>query len=214
MLFNEEMPMAQKNTAAQNNQSGHGESPESSDRDTATREFLERIYSLGFEYEKLYRGCAQCSFAALQDGFGVRCAESDAVFKSATGLSGGVGNRTNGHCGAYSGSVMMIGYLIGRERDNFADPDKVRRKTTQLAGVLHDRFIAEYGTVICSGIHTRLFGRPYYILDRDEARKFDEAGAHDDVCTSVVGRAARWTAEILIDAGVLHEHKDNSKRGS
>lgn len=163
---------------------------------------LERIQKLGFEFERDYRGCAQCVIAALQDGLGIRNAETDAIFKSATGLAGGVAQETDGHCGAYSGGAMMIGYHIGRERDNFADLDRIRMRTSALVSKLHAKFIETYGTVTCSRIHTKLMGRPFYIKDPEELKKFDAAGAHADKCTNVVGLAARWTAEILGEAGL------------
>ena len=154
-------------------------------------------YELGFSYEKEYRGCAQCVIAALQDAFEIRNAETDAIFKSATALAGGVAQETDGNCGAYTGGAMMIGYHIGRERDNFADPEKIRMRTSALTSELHARFIEEFGTVTCREIHTRIMGRPFYIKDPDELKKFDEAGAHADKCTRVVALAAQWTAEIL-----------------
>lgn len=161
------------------------------------------IYDLGFAFERDYRGCAQCVIAALQDGLKVRNRDTDTIFKSATALAGGVAQETDGHCGAYSGGVMMISYFIGRERDNFADPEKIRAKTSALASRLHKRFIDAYGTVTCGHIHTKTMGRPFYIKDPEELAKFDAAGAHTDKCTSVVGMAARWTAEILDEAGLL-----------
>jgi C_GCAxxG_C_C family probable redox protein len=162
-----------------------------------------KIYDLGFAFERDYRGCAQCAIAALQDGLGVRNRDTDAIFKSATALAGGVAQETDGHCGAYSGGAMMLSYFIGRERDNFADPEKIRVKTSALASKLHARFIKEYGTVTCARIHTKTMGRPFYIKDPDELAKFDAAGAHADKCTNVVGLAAKWTAEILDEAGLL-----------
>ena len=141
--------------------------------------------------------------AALQDGLKIRNRDTDAIFKCATALAGGVAQETDGHCGAYSGGVMMIGYFIGRERDNFGDPNKIRSQTAVLASLLHARFIKEYGTVTCARIHTAIMGRPFYIKDPDELVKFDAAGAHTEKCTSVVGKSARWTAEILDEAGFL-----------
>jgi len=167
------------------------------------RELAERAYSSGFEYEKRYHGCAQCVIAALQDVLELRDEAGDAVFKAATSLEGGVGCEGDGHCGAYSGAVMIFGHVLGRERDDLADPAGTRRRTNALAQTLHGRFIERYGTVICQGIHRNLFGRPYYLRDSTELDKFREAGAHVDQCTAVVGRAARWAVEILGEAGEL-----------
>jgi C_GCAxxG_C_C family probable redox protein len=171
---------------------------------------FQKIYDLGFAYERDYRGCAQSVIAALQDGLGIRNPDTDAIFKSATGLSGGVGSETDGHCGAYSGGAMIIAHLLGRERDNFADPGNIRTRTSLLVSRLHTRFIAEYGTVTCSRIHTKLMGRPFYLRDLEEREKFNAAGAHRDKCTRVVGLAAAWTAEILENEGLLN---DSGKAG-
>ncbi|MFQ3621855.1 MAG: C-GCAxxG-C-C family protein [Spirochaetales bacterium] len=169
----------------------------------ANNKLAQKAYELGFAYEKEFRGCAQCVIAALQDTLGVRNRDTDFIFKSATGLAGGVAQETDGHCGAYSGGAMMIGYFLGRERENFADPEKIRLRTSALVSKLHKKFIETYGTVTCREIHTKIMGRPFYIKDPEELRKFDEAGAHTDKCTSVVGNAARWTVEILLEEGLI-----------
>ena len=51
-------------------------------------ELMQKAFQLGFDYEKTYRGCAQCTIAAIQDTLGFR---EDNVFKSATGLAAGGG---------------------------------------------------------------------------------------------------------------------------
>ena len=167
------------------------------------QELAEKAYSSGFEYEKQYGGCAQCVIAALQDVLELRNEGSDAVFKAATSLEGGVGREGDGHCGAYSGAVMMLGYIIGRERDNLADPESIRRQTNVLAQSLHKRLIERYGTVICHGIHRNVFGRPYYLRDSTANDKFKEAGAHIDKCTAVVGETERWVVDILFEVGKI-----------
>ena len=40
---------------------------------------VKKAYSLGFAYEKKYRGCSQCTLAAIQDTLGIR---NDFVFKA------------------------------------------------------------------------------------------------------------------------------------
>jgi len=138
--------------------------------------------------------------AALQDVFNLR---NDAIFKAATALAGGGARATDGSCGSYSGGILFIGSVIGRERDNFEDKEKVRIKTHNLAKKLHDKFIKEYGSVICRDIQTKIMGRSYYFIDPDEYRKFLDAGAHDIYCPDVVGKAARWVTEILLEAKLL-----------
>ena len=72
-----------------------------------------------------------------------------------------------------------------------------------LARKLHDQLVANYGSVTCHLIHRRILGRPYYLPDRDEYRKFEEAGAHQDKCTGVVGQVSRWAVQLLMDEGYV-----------
>ena len=160
----------------------------------------EKAYELGKNYEKTYRGCSQCAIAALQDVFDVR---DDAIFKAGTGLAGGAAMACDGSCGAYVGAILVLGSLLGRERDNFSDPEGVRFKTHEMVGKLRRKFIDEYGSVVCRNIQTKVMGRYYYIADPDEYEKFHNAGAHDIYCPEVVGKASRWAAEIIQEAGLV-----------
>ncbi|HUT66935.1 MAG TPA: C-GCAxxG-C-C family protein, partial [Dehalococcoidales bacterium] len=128
---------------------------------------------------------------------------NDAVFKAATGLAAGGGASTDGSCGAYTGGVMILSSLMGRERDDFADTAGILLKNFEMIRKLHDEFIREYGSVICRNIQTKIFGRPYYLADMDEFEKFEKAGAHDEHCPGVVGKAARWTAQLIIETGLV-----------
>jgi C_GCAxxG_C_C family probable redox protein len=163
----------------------------------------EKAYELGKEYEKVYRGCSQCVVAALQDALGIR---NDDVFKAATGLAGGGCGTIDGSCGAYLGSIMVLGSLIGRERDKFDDFTNMAldSRAFQLYRKFRDKYIQEYGSVICRNIQTKVLGRPYYITDPDDMEKFEAAGGHDDRgCPVVVGKAAWWMAELILEEGLL-----------
>jgi hypothetical protein len=67
------------------------------------------------------------------------------------------------------------------------------------------RFIREYGSILCPQIQSRIFGRSFNLQDPADWKAFEEAGAHTDPskCMSIVGNAARWTLEILIEKGVV-----------
>jgi hypothetical protein len=53
---------------------------------------LKRAYELGFEKEKNYKGCAQCTLAAL---FELTGKKEETLFQASSGLSGGVGLNGN-----------------------------------------------------------------------------------------------------------------------
>jgi len=161
---------------------------------------MEKTYQLGKKYEQTYKGCSQCVIAALQDAFNIR---NDDVFKAATGLVAGGGTCIDGSCGAYAGAIMVLSSLLGRQRDDFADTAGVLFRNFELVQKLREKFIQEYGSVICRNIQTKLFGRPYYLADMDDLEKFEKAGAHDVHCPEVVGKAARWAAEIISEADLV-----------
>jgi len=165
-----------------------------------SEDLIQKAYELGKEYEGKYRGCAQCAIAAVHDAFNIR---NDDVFKAATGFGGGGGRTADGSCGAYAGGIMILSSLLGRERDDFEDAAGVGDRNKSLCRELHDRFIKEYGTVICRDIHTKVMGRPFFLADPDEFAKFEEAGAHTVHCLEVVGKGARWVAEIAMRENLL-----------
>ena len=163
-------------------------------------ELLDKAYELGFEYEKVYRGCSQCVIAAIQDTLDIR---DDSVFKAATGLAGGGGLTGIGVCGGYAGGVMVLSQLVGRERSSFDDPEQIRYKTFVLARRFLQEYIHELGSIICRDIQTIRFGRPYYIADVNDFEKFEAAGGHVDKCTDVVGKAAQITVKLILDEGLV-----------
>ena len=159
-------------------------------------ESLKKAYELGFNYEKEYMGCCQCTLAAIQDTLDM---QNDAVFKAGTGLSGGIGATGAGPCGALTGGVMAISSKIGRERKNFKDPEGIRWKTAELAKKLHDKFVEEYGSGNCGDIQKKLFGRSFNLWDATDYEEFEKAGGHTEKCPSVVGNATKWAVEILLE---------------
>ena len=165
-----------------------------------TENAAEKAYQLGKKYEQTYKGCSQCVIAALHDTFSIR---NDAIFKAATGLAAGGGASIDGSCGAYSGGIMVLSYLMGREREDFADSGGILLRNFELIRRLHDEFIQEYGSVICCNIQTKIFGRSYYLADMDEFERFEKAGGHDALhCPEVVGKAARWAAALINEASL------------
>lgn len=172
--------------------------------ETTRKELLEKAYELGFEYEKVYRGCSQCAIAAIQDTLDIR---DDSVFKAGTGLAGGGGLTGIGVCGGYVGGIMVISQLLGRERSNFEDSERVRFKSFELARNFLQEYTRELGSIICRDIQLIRFGRPYYIADMDDFEKFEEAGGHEDKCTDVVGKASQLAVKLILDEGLVEPPK-------
>ena len=165
-------------------------------------EVLHKAFTTGFFTEKEFRGCGQGTLLSLMRLTGIEIKD---LFRAGTGLSGGMSLCGDGVCGGYSGGILFMGYLRGRDYDRMiVDGDKENQYFNyDCSQRLHDRFVACYGTPICKHIHEGVFNGEYFIL-RTKARRdeFEEAGAHAYVCTSVVGLATAWVAEILMDTGL------------
>lgn len=153
----------------------------------------DKAYASGFEYERDYGGCAQCAIAALYNVFPEL--RNEEVFRSATGLGAGVGLSTVGNCGALTAAVMILSQIHGRDLATIADPERKRFIAYRLGRKLVQRFLDEYGTVTCGRIQEKLMGRSFNLYE--EWNEFLAAGGHSTACTSVVGNAARWAAELI-----------------
>lgn len=165
-----------------------------------SEEKAKKAFSLGYRYEKEIKGCAQSTILALLETY--EKTDSD-IYQSMAGFSAGGAVMGDGSCGGYTAGLLFFGLHTGRRLEDIgADQAEPRASSKNednfaLARSLHDRFIQEYGTVICHQIHVKLYGRSYNIIDVDEKEKFEKVGAHDWGCTSVCGKAAQWTTEIL-----------------
>lgn len=163
-------------------------------------EILENAYKLGFEGEHKVRGCAQCAVAAVMDALGI---QNDVVYKSASGLAGGAGECIDGNCGGHSGGIIAMSMFFGRTREEEATTKGREDKyvSFRMAAALHDKYMEKYGTVICGGIHKKIYGRAFNLRDDEEKQMFRDAGAHEreDGCCAAVGDGARWATELILN---------------
>ena len=151
-------------------------------------------YELGFQYEREYHGCGQCTLAAILESMEQF---DETVFRAATALSGGLGLCGDATCAALTAAALAIGVVYPRTRANFAGDRESKYRSFSMVQQLRERYIQRYGSITCHDIHRRELGRPYDLRDQADLEAFEAAGAHDDKCTSVVARAARWAVEII-----------------
>lgn len=143
--------------------------------DEDPKAIVQRAYELGRKYEAKFANCAQCTLAALQDALPFVPKDKD-LFRAACGLDGGSTPVGVQNCGAFTGAAMIIGYLTGRTRD-----EKGFHGGTGLSHRLTHKLYARYkkhcGTVLCRDVSKAAKGN----------------------CPEIVGRGARWAAEILLE---------------
>ena len=176
-------------------------------RGLSRQELLDKTYELGFNYEKNSYCCSQSPVAGLHELLGF----DDVLVKVATSFSGGTAEQFSGTCSALAGGLMVLGYYFGRPAEKMSYQERIQDNIDALFSafppvrLLAGKFWKEYGTIICPHIHYQLFGRTWWLTDPDELKKFEEAGGHSapDKCCHVVGTAARWTMEILLDEGAV-----------
>ena len=166
------------------------------------KEKAKKARDLAYNYEGKWGACAQCTIKALQEVYNE---ESSDVFQALGGFAAGGAQECDGSCGAYAAGIYFFGTKTGRRIEdigkNTSAPKALEKHKKQfiLIKKLHDRFVEKYGSVICSNVHRKLYGRPYYVADSEESKKFDVAGAHEWGCTSVCGDVAQWAVEIFED---------------
>jgi hypothetical protein len=153
-----------------------------------------RAYESGFQYEREYHGCGQCTLAAILESID---RFDETVFGSATALSGGLGLCGDATCAALTAAALAVGMVYPRTRANFAGDREKKYRSFRMVQQLRERYVQRYGSVTCHDIHRHELGRPYDLRDEAEREAFEAAGAHVDGCTSVVARAARWAVEII-----------------
>ncbi len=171
------------------------------------RELLDKAHELGVNYERCSTGCSQCTVAALHDILGFDAS----LVRAASSSCAGQAAQVAGTCGGLIGGTLVLDYYLGRPIEKMSNTEFIQENVDVLlnamgiAKLLFDRYIEEYGTVICPQILTQLFGRQFYLWDPEELAKFEEAGGHSDPkkCVNIVGNAARWTLDILIEQGAV-----------
>ena len=176
-------------------------------RRLSQQQLLEKAYDLGVRFEKNSGSCSQCTVAALREILGFE----DSIVRVATSSCGGQAGLSTGTCGAVIGGTIVLDYYFGRPADMVSATEELHQNIMKLSDAmkaarsLGEKFIRHYGSIVCPQVQTKIYGRSFNLQDRADWKAFMEAGAHTDPtkCMRVVGNAARWTLEILIERGVL-----------
>jgi hypothetical protein len=172
-------------------------------RALSQEQLLEKAFELGLGFEKFSGSCSQCTAAALREIVGFE----DIVVKVATSSCGGQARYSVGACGGVIGATIVLDYFFGRSADKVSATHEIPEGRAELsraveaAGMFCEKFIRQYGSILCPGVQASIFGRSFNLQDPAEWEAFMKAGAHSDPtkCMSVVGNAARWTLETLIE---------------
>jgi C_GCAxxG_C_C family probable redox protein len=176
-------------------------------RTLSREQLLQKAFDLGVSFEKYSGSCSQCTVAALQEILGFE----DIIVKVATSSCGGQAGLSTGACGGVIGGTIVLDYYLGRPANMVSATEEIPHgmaefsRAMEAARSLCEKFIKQYGSILCPQLQEKVFGRSFNHQDPADWQAFLDAGAHTDPtkCMSVVGNAARWTLEILIETGVI-----------
>lgn len=151
------------------------------------------------QYMQLSHHCAQSSFMALKEQFGLR---GEQVVKALTPLPG-IAERGE-TCGAVTGPLMAMGLIYGRGIQQLDNWDTYQESLVP-AGTFCTLFEEEFGTTLCHQVQEGKFGRCYRLTDPDELQEFQNEGATEK-CSEVVRSAVHIAAGIFLDDQSLASH--------
>jgi hypothetical protein len=145
--------------------------------------------------------------AALKEILGFE----DIIVQVASSSCGGQAGLSTGACGGVIGGTLVLDYYLGRPAGMVsateADPrgHEALARAMASARALGEKFIRHYGSILCPKLQEEIYGRSFDLQNPADWQAFIDAGAHSDPtkCMSVVGNAARWTLEILLDKQVV-----------
>ena len=151
---------------------------------------LQRLEQKVREYLSISGNCAQTSFLALQEEFGL---DDGSILKALT-VFPGIALRGE-TCGAVVGCLMALSLVYGRERlDDWEGYIRSLRPGRRFCR----EFEKELGSTMCGDILESQFGRRYNLADPVDAEEWQKDNAQGK-CAAVVGAAVRIAAEIIIE---------------
>ena len=147
-------------------------------------------------YQEKYGGCGQAVVGAFRSVLGDDVIP-EAVFKSATGLSGGCA-QTGNICGAISGGILVLSLFSGRDESTWDDMSK-KEETYKLGRKLVSYFIDTYGDINCDEIKNNIVSKHI----AEDSIKMSEAGEKEADCSVITRKAAMKVMEILKSEGYI-----------
>jgi C_GCAxxG_C_C family probable redox protein len=164
----------------------------------ANEELLDRIEADAARMERELHACARCTLFAV--GQNLKLADDkclEAALKTAIPLSGGIAGTRN-HCGALVGGIMAIGLGMVKYDARTANPEQ-RKPVMGAAKTFYRWFEKEVGHARCYDIRDAGLGRSFDTSDPEETKKFEAAGGFE-MCSGIVGKAARRAAELILES--------------
>lgn len=120
----------------------------SGDRDPDSRRKSPQTSEIGKKAVELFKSgllCAEVIAETVLDGYGLN--PPAALARCASGFCGGMGGTSKELCGAFTGGVLALGCLLGRER-----PAESMKECGDLIKRFRELFLAEFGSLNCGAL--------------------------------------------------------------
>ena len=158
------------------------------------QELLEKIEKAAYQSEMELHGCGRCALSTLVKY--LELGDEVLLSKAILPLSGGIAGTRN-TCGALIGGLMAIGIASFPGQVDSGGIEQVH-EAMALGNAYYRRFEKEIGNSRCFDIRQTGLGRLFDNVDSEEYEKFIKAGGYE-LCSGVVGKAARLAAEFILD---------------
>lgn len=112
-------------------------------------------------------------------------------------LAGGTGSAS-GSCGAYCCGLLAVGLKYNAPLAEELKNPAVKQKDAAKFNEYRNRFLKEYGTIMCPELHKKIFGRAYDLADPTDHEAFLSIPGHEEKCAEVVAVATRLAAEMIL----------------
>jgi hypothetical protein len=177
-------------------------------RGLSRQELIDKAGELAGKFVLYSWNCGQSNVNAIHELLEV----DDCLVRVATSHAGGSVLQTMGTCGAVIGGTITLDYFFGRppEYTSFTEYKQANIdrefETFDITTAFVDKFIKEFGSIVCGVLTRRFVGRTYCFLDPGEIEKFHEVGGHTDpeMCNiKFSASVARWVMEMLLDKGAV-----------
>ena len=126
-------------------------------------------------------GCAESVLKAFAEFKGI---ESGLIPRIATGFCGGMAH-TDGLCGAYTGAVLALNMVLGRDR-----ADQSKEENYVAIHKFTKKFREKFGHITCKGLTG-------VDLGSDEGHHRYQLNQMHSECTVFVGESTRLVMELL-----------------
>ena len=158
------------------------------------QQLIDIAVKTAYEAEIKYGYCARNVLIGIQKIFSEI---PDEMVTASLSLAAGTG-AASGSCGAYCSGLLSVGLKFNCSLENEIKNPELQEESGIKFKEYRDRFLSEWGTVMCPVIQEKLFGRKFDLTDPDQDAEFVALEDHLEKCSEVVCSATRIAAEMIL----------------